>query len=87
MQSVSDVVIYADRPLLYLARAVGLGQVYAGVDGPGVFIGHLPERIFDDARRIAAYAQLQEQDVLSLAAAEKIRIAPGRSSTISTWSF
>lgn len=40
-------------------------------------IGHPPEGVLDDDRRVAAHAQLQKEDVLPLVAAEERLVAAG----------
>ena len=40
-------------------------------------ISHPPKRILDNDRRIAAYAQFQKEDMLSLVTAQKFCIALG----------
>ncbi len=39
------------------------GAVRVGVDEGGILCGELPERKFDDARRIAADAELEQEQI------------------------
>ena len=58
--------------------ADSFSQIDAGVNRFRVLIGHLPKRIFDDSRSIAAYAQFQKEDMQSRMAAQEILVAAGR---------
>ena len=55
VQHGSDIALDADRLLLHFFRAEGFQQIDAGIDCPGVLIGHSPKRVFDDGRRVSAY--------------------------------
>lgn len=60
-QNPADILLDADRPPGDFPRGERLREVDAGVDGPRVFVRKLPERVFDDGRRIPAHAQLQKE--------------------------
>ena len=49
-------------------------EIQAGIDRPRVCIGHLPERLLYDDRRVHAHTQFKEQDMLSLMAAQELII-------------
>ena len=55
MQCGTNIPVDADRPRLNFYGAVGFRQIDADIERFGVLIGHLPERVLDDDRRIAAH--------------------------------
>lgn len=59
MQCGTNIPVDADRPRLNFYGAVGFRQIDADIERFGVLIGHLPERVLDDDRRIAAHTQFQ----------------------------
>ena len=62
---------------MYLLRTVCFRQVHTGINSIGILIGRPPKRIFDDDRRVAAYAQFQKKNVFPFVAAEEVLIPPG----------
>ena len=55
MQCGTNIPIDADSPRLNFLGAAGFRQIDADIKCVGVLIGHLPERVLDDDRRIAAH--------------------------------
>ena len=59
MQRGADIPVDADRPRLNFLGAAGFRQIDADIECFGVLSGHLPERVLDDDRRVAAHTQFQ----------------------------
>ena len=57
-----------------LIRCIRLPEIQAGIDRLRVCIGHLPERILYDDRRVHADTKLQKQDMQSLMVAQEFII-------------
>ena len=57
-----------------LIGRIRFAEIQTGVNSFRVFCGHIPERIFDDDRRIEPDAKLKEQDVLAAACANEVII-------------
>ena len=77
LQYLANVVIDYNRAIRNFFRGECLSLIDAGVGCVGVLGCHLPERIFDDDRRVVAHAQLQKEDFLPFAGAQEIRISFG----------
>ena len=69
LQYLANVVIDYNRAIRNFFRSKCLSLIDAGVGCVEILCCHLPERIFDDDRRVVAHAQLQKEDFLSLAGA------------------
>lgn len=75
IQSGANISVYADRSRLNVLGAAGFRQVDADIDCLGVLIGHLPERVLDDDRRVAAHTQFQINHICALMPPNEILIA------------
>ena len=75
-QDLPDIPIDENRAPLQLARGGRLPQVDAGVDRPFISGGHALERILDDARRVPAHPELQEQEPRALVPPQEIPVPP-----------
>ena len=70
-----DIAINTDRFLFDFFRSYCVSDVDARIGDVFPFVGHLPERVFDDARGVIAYAQFKKQDVEIFMAAEKVFVS------------
>ena len=59
MQYSANIPVDADSLRLNLFGTAGFRQINADIECVGVLIGHLPEWVLDDDRRIAAHTQFQ----------------------------
>ena len=66
--------IHADRLLFNLLRAYRLTLIDTSIDGIRVLCCHLPEGVLDDNGGVVADSQLQKENPLPLAGAQKILV-------------
>ena len=75
MQYCRYVCIQQDGLLYDFLGCDRFAQIDAGIDCVWVAVGHLPEGILDDDRRVAAHAQLQERHMPALGTLQELFIS------------
>ena len=73
----ADVGDDADGPLAEFGRERVVRDVHAGVAGVGAAQGHSPEGNLEDAGRVPAGAEIQEEGARLLGAPQEVRVARG----------
>lgn len=77
MQRGADIPVDADRPRLNFLGAAGFRQIDADIECFGVLSGHLPERVLDDDRRVAAHTQFQVDHLCVSVPPKEILVSAG----------